>query len=320
MSDPSDPMEAERPHLSLINRLRALMRWRHNSIREDLEDALSEDGEDTPEFSPEERSMLKNVLDLREMRVEDVMVPRADVVAVPSTITLGDLLKCFQDAEHSRLPVYEETLDDAQGIVHIKDVLSHLITAAMDGSAEGKIDLSRVDLARSLKDVGLIRQVLYVPPSMQGADLLAKMQATRMHMALVIDEYGGTDGLVTIEDLIETVVGDIVDEHDSEEEPSIIRIAPDAFIADARAFLEDLAEETGLEEEDFGGAAEEVDTLGGLVVAMLGRVPTRGELLSQLDKVHFEILDADARRVKQVKVWLRDAAKTEPENEDTASE
>jgi CBS domain containing-hemolysin-like protein len=277
-----------------------------DSIRHDLEDALAEADEDRT-FSPQERAMLKNVLNLHRLRVDDVMVPRADVVAVPAEATLGQLLGLFRTAAHSRLPVYGETLDDPKGMVHIRDFLDFLSARAQGeaaGDAQGGApDLGKVDLSVTLSAAQIWRPVLFVPPSMPAMDLLVRMQATRTHMALVIDEYGGTDGLVSIEDLIEMVVGDIEDEHDVDDTQMIVR-ADETWIVDARASLEEVAEATGAPLAA-GDVAEEVDTVGGLVVTLAGRVPSRGELIAGPADLEFEILDADPRRVKRVRIHSR---------------
>src|SRR5918994_1414527 len=203
-----------------------------DSIRHDLEDALEEAVEDT-DFSPQERAMLKNVLSFHRIRVDDVMVPRADIVAVSADTNLGELLNLFRTAGHSRLPVYGETLDDPKGMVHIRDFLDFLAARADTrasrrrrtgaGAAPVPPSLGRVDLSMTLNAAKILRPVLFVPRSMPAVDLLVRMQPTRTHMALVIDEYGGTDGLVSIEDLVEMVVGDIEDEHDDATARTIVQ-------------------------------------------------------------------------------------------------
>jgi CBS domain containing-hemolysin-like protein len=281
------------------------------SIRDDIEDAL-EESDTAGEFSPHERAMLKNVLGLRLKRVVDVMVPRADIVAVNLEASLGDLMREFRTAGHSRLPVYAETLDDPRGMVHIRDFLDYVAGRAETASATrrrksgeaGSPDLGKVDLSVSLAEAKILRQVLFVPPSMPALDLLLKMQTTRTHMALVIDEYGGTDGLVSIEDLIETVVGDIEDEHDDTTAPAIV-VAPDGrIVADGRASLEEVSNAVGFDLAD-GELAEDVDTLGGLIATIAGRVPARGEIITGPAGLEFEVLDADPRRIKRLRVHRR---------------
>jgi CBS domain containing-hemolysin-like protein len=248
--------------------------------------------EDAHPLSEGERKMLINLLSFGELRVDDVMVPRADIVAVELATPLAELAAIFRDAQHSRLPIYRDTLDDPVGMAHIKDVLALLVPAA-------GVTPPADNVLQSLR-----RDVLFVPPSMRVMDLLIKMQKTRIHMALVIDEYGGTDGLVTIEDLIEEIVGDIEDEHDVEE-AALITPRPDGgFDVSARMPIEDLEQVLGkslaLPERE-----EESETVGGLIFALVGRVPQRGELIGHPAGFEFEVLDADPRRVKKVRVHRR---------------
>lgn len=295
-----------------FERLKALFGLRGNgTLRDSIEDALKRDELSDSQFSPEERLLLRNILRLREVRIDDVMVPRADIDAVDEQISLGELLREFQESGHSRMPVYRETLDDPRGMVHIKDLMA-FITKPVDDESEGeaisddRVDLGDIDLSTPLIGTDLIRAVLFVPPSMPAPDLMAKMQATRMQMALVIDEYGGTDGLVSLEDLVEEVVGDIEDEHDDDDEPEIEVAGDGMWIADARVDLDDAVESIGADFE-VGNLAEEVDTLGGLVFTIIGRVPVRGELISssQLPGYEFEVLDADPRRIKRLRLYRR---------------
>jgi len=230
------------------------------------------------------------------LRVEDVMVPRANIIAVDQDQGLHELSKAFEAAGHSRLPVYKDTLDEPVGFVHIKDLLPYLMLNAK-GRA-GKTYKER----RIIKSIR--RTVLFVPPSMLARDLLRRMQVRRIHMALVVDEYGGTDGLVTLEDLIEPIVGVIEDEHDDIE--SAVEVVGtvngvSVYEADARIGIDDFEEALGRE---FATPDEEddVDTLGGLVFTLAGRVPERGEIIRHPDGVEFEIVDADARRVKRLRI------------------
>lgn len=230
---------------------------------------------------------------LRRLRVEDVAVPKADIVAVPVSASQDELLKVFRDSGLTRLPVYDGTLDTPLGIANLKDF------ALRHGFGKGeKFDLK-----------GMLRRVLYVPPSMPLAVLLQKMQAERVHMALVIDEYGGTDGVLTIEDMIEQVVGEIEDEHDLEEDLHFQKEKTGVYLALAKTPLEDFEAEIDLnltadEEID----EEEIDTLGGLVFMLAGRVPTRGEVVLHPDGPEFEVIDADPRRIKRLRVRLPGAA------------
>ncbi|MGQ0742463.1 MAG: hemolysin family protein [Alphaproteobacteria bacterium] len=260
------------------------------SMRERLEEVIEESAGQAQDLRPQERLMLANLLKFGALKVGDVMVPRADIVAVEQQVELDELVRVFRDAQHSRLPIYRETLDDPVGMVHIKDVLRLAETGA-----DGRLRWPQAPLA------SLRRDVLFVPPAMPTLDLLLKMQTTRIHLALVVDEYGGTDGLVSIEDLVERIVGDIEDEHDTEPEPEMA-VRPDgSWEADARVPLEQFREQAGIllapDNEE-----EEVNTLGGLVAAMLGRVPARGEIVSHPAGIEFEVLEADPRRVKKLRI------------------
>lgn len=274
-----------------------------DSVRADIEDALAEKGDDA--FTAQERAMLRNVLGFHRLRVEDAMVPRADIVAVPADTTLGELLGVFRTAGHSRLPVYGETLDDPRGMVHIRDFLDHLASRAEAGAHQGNgqgsgPSLGDVDLSLPLDSANILRPVLYVPGSMPAIDLLVRMQTTRTHMALVIDEYGGTEGIVSIEDLVEMVVGDIEDEHDEADADLIVRGEAGTLVADARAPLEEVSEALSLDLRL--NLDEDVQTLGGLVVTLAGRVPVRGERLAGPNGLVFEVLEADPRRLKRVRI------------------
>jgi CBS domain containing-hemolysin-like protein len=288
------------------------------SIRHDLEDVLAETVEDT-DFSPQERAMLKNVLSFHRIRVEDVMVPRADIVAVAAETNLGELLNLFRTAGHSRLPVYGETLDDPKGMVHIRDFLDFIAMRADGGASEAGTgdetpppSLGQIDLSMTLASANILRPVLFVPRSMPAIDLLVRMQATRTHMALVIDEYGGTDGLVSIEDLVEMVVGDIEDEHDEDATLTVTQAADGTYIADARASLDEVKEMLGVDLTEEEGA-EDIDTIGGFIVTLAGRVPSRSEVIVGPAGLEFEVLDADPRRVKRLRIHRRTLASTEVE-------
>jgi CBS domain containing-hemolysin-like protein len=304
---------------------RAARIWRASSgssLREDLADALMTGGhEGDTAFSPAERAMLNNILRFREVRVEDVMVPRADIEAVDLTITIGELMVIFEESGRSRMPVYSESLDDPRGMVHIRDLLSYVTKQARNKRRSGSrsaasatataaekpvrqpkpgFDLGRIDLSKTVEEAGIIRQVLFVPPSMHASDLMQRMQAARIQMALVIDEYGGTDGLASLEDIVEMVVGDIEDEHD-DEEVMFAKTSDDVFVADARVELEEIAAAIG-PDFDVREQLEDVDTLGGLVFAALGRIPARGEVVQAIPGFEFQVLDADPRRVKRVRI------------------
>ncbi|OCI96933.1 magnesium/cobalt efflux protein [Rhizobium sp. AC27/96] len=303
-------------------------------LREDLADALMTNATGDDAFSPDERAMLHNILRFREVRVEDVMVPRADIEAVDQNITIGELMILFEESGRSRMPVYADTLDDPRGMVHIRDLLSYVAKQARNKrrsgtakaataattekaprSAKPNFDLSRVDLQKTLAEAGIIRKILFVPPSMLASDLLRRMQVNRTQMALVIDEYGGTDGLASHEDIVEMVVGDIDDEHD-DDEVMFKRVSEDVFVADARVELEEIAAAIG-PDFDVMEQVDEVDTLGGLIFSALGRIPVRGELVQALPGFEFHILDADPRRIKRVRITRkRHAVRRRPSKAD----
>lgn len=289
------------------------------ALRATLESSLKS-AEHDDSFSVEEREMLLRTLRFGALRVEDVMVPRSDIIAVDENEPILELLKTFDAAGISRVPLYRETLDDPRGMVHVKDLLRWMMGDALGrppsagyvpssairpvsatAAAAGTPDLARVDLSKPIVSAKLRRPMIYVPPSMPAANLLIRMQSTHIHMALVVDEYGGTDGLVSIEDIVEQVVGEIDDEHDGDEAPSVVQQPDGSFVADARASLEDVQSVVG-EGFDTGEAGEEVDTLGGYLVTQVGRLPVRGEIISGPGDFEIEVLDADPRRVKRVRI------------------
>lgn len=296
-------------------RLRTLLgHGEGTSFRQSLEGMIEqhEHAGTGAEVTPEARSMLLNILEFSGLRVDDVMVPRADIISIDEMAPVSELLALFADANHSRLPVYRETLDEPVGMVHIKDLLSWLArSGAPSGNGKDEAEdagkrppeqlaLGEASLSMPLKQTGLVREILFVPPSMPAADLLVKMQSTRNHMAIVVDEYGGTDGLVSIEDIVEEIVGDIADEHD--EEGPMVRAAEDGvYIADARAPIEELEEllHVDLLPDE---REEDVDTLGGLMFSLLGRVPVRGELVRHGGGLEFEVLEGDPRRLKKIRI------------------
>jgi len=303
------PVPQPREEGWLTRVFRSLFRWKPD-VRADLKDVLEAMPPSESGFSPEESRMLKNILALRERRVGDVMIPRADIVAVQQDTPLGELLRMFEGAGHSRLVVYNDTLDDPIGMVHIRDLIAFMTArAAVDPTKNAKrkkplpanLDLKAINLALPLSSAKIVREILFVPPSSRVIDLLARMQATRIHLALVVDEYGGSDGLVSIEDIVEQIVGEIADEHDEAVTPQIVRQSDDSFIADARAHLEDVTATIG-SDFDPGEVAQEVDTLGGYLVTRAGRLPVRGELISGPGLFEFEVLDADPRRIKRVRI------------------
>ncbi len=264
--------------------LRRIFRVRNGAetLRDTIEELIEKE-ETAEDAGGDELVFLRNILKLRDLAANDVMVPRADIVAVEIDTSLPDLVLLMSDKAHSRVPVYRETLDDAVGMVHIKDLL-----ACWDTSAP--FELSNI-----------VRRVLFVAPSMPMLELLLQMRANRTHMALVVDEFGGIDGLITIEDLVEEIVGEIEDEHDAEVAPEMAERADGSIEADARVQIEDFEQRVGafLTAEE---RADDIETLGGLVFFIAGRVPGRGEVVRHESGIEFEILDADPRRIKRVKV------------------
>src|ERR1051325_9209476 len=266
----------------LTRAIRTLFGWKPGSVRDDLQVVLDASAPDEVGFSAIERTMLRNILGLNERRIADVMVHRADIVAVKRDIPLGELM-AFMTAK-----------------ARIGDTTKPKRKKPFPAG----LDLRAVDLALPLAEANIIRKLLFVPPSMRAIDLLAQMQASRIHLALVVDEYGGTDGLVSIEDIVEQIVGEIDDEHDSEDPPAIVRQSDNSFIADARASLDDVRSVIG-EEFVTGEAGEEVETLGGYLVSHVGRLPVRGEVISGPGNFEIEVLDADPRRVKRLRIAAR---------------
>ncbi len=294
MSDPSsirpprtDGAEEFSPLQGLRNWLRGLRRGRNGdaTLRDAIEELIEESESDANEklITRGESGLLLNILKLGDLTAYDLRVPRADIVAVPSDIGLDALVQLMIKEGHSRLPVFRETLDDIHGMVHIKDVL-----ACLAGQREYQLS-------------ALMREMLFIAPSMRALDLLLQMRLSRVHMAMVVDEFGGIDGLVTIEDVVEEIVGEIEDEHDVAEGPRLIARPDGTLIADARATIEEFEERVGpvLSDDE---RREDIDTLGGLVTSLAGRVPTRGELITHPSGVAFEVLEADPRRIKRLRV------------------
>jgi CBS domain containing-hemolysin-like protein len=257
-----------------------------SSLKEVLEDVIEEhEGLADERLAPEEKVMLHNVLSFGDTKVSDIMIPRTDIVAVPHDITLPILKAHIIEQRHTRIPVYEDTLDHVKGFIHVKDLLPML-------SGDVPFAIS-----------GVIRELIFVPPSMHIIDLLIKMRHAGSHMAIVVDEYGGSDGLVTMEDMFEEIVGDIHDEHDEDEEQEdkILRVSDRMFDVNARIRIEKLEKELGLnlvgEEKE-----NEFETLGGLIFFQLGRVPAKGETITHASGIRFEITDADPRRIRKVRI------------------
>lgn len=273
-------------------------------------DNEAEDGQEeaaATRWTPQEKLMLANIGELHAARVSDIMIPRAEIEALDLAGTnLAEALRRFEQSGRSRMPVYQETLDDPRGMIHIRDLLayvSRIILAEADKAdkANNKTNTAAaLRLSAPIGSLGLVRNVLFVPDSMPAGRLLARMQAGRIQMALVIDEHGGTDGLVSMEDIVELIVGDIEDEHD-EDSDDIVKEAQNSWVLDAAAELEELKTRAGLDFAD-NALAEDVDTIGGLIVSALNRIPVRGEKIEIFPHYVFQILDADRRRIKRIRL------------------
>jgi len=299
---PSSPAPTPARGPSIWNRVKAMLARGTVSLRDDLQVALDEQGSaETADFSESERTILQNVLKLSNVSVADVMVERSDIQAIEIDINLGTLLAKFREIGHSRLPVYEDGLDNILGFVHVKDAIGKITAPNTDPSKEVPVKLVSTVLKQKISKFELVRTAMFVPTFMPVGDLLQSMRASRVHMAIVVDEYGGTDGLVTIEDLLEAVVGEIEDEHDELAAALIRKVGADTYIADARAELKDVRTLLG-PDFDPGDYAEDVDTIGGLVFDLAGHVPKRGERVSNLAGFEFEVLAADSRRIKRLRI------------------
>ncbi|MEM7668639.1 MAG: hemolysin family protein [Pseudomonadota bacterium] len=290
-ADPDDDSPGSKPGSSFFSTLFKRALNGHSDGAED-EDVSLEDAFERS--SPAERLMINNILRLSELRVNDVMTPRADIVAISDEATLDDATAAFEQGGFSRLPVFRETLDDPIGFIHLKDLaVRYGVGCTRNGSEFNPADH--------------MHDALFVPPSMGIVSLLQRMQGERVHMALVIDEFGGVDGLVTIEDLVEQIVGEIEDEHDADTADLWREEAPGIYAINARADIEEFEEAVGLSLRPTDWE-EDVDTLGGLVFMLSGRVPARGELIPHPHGHEFQVLDADPRRIKRLRLTLNGAA------------
>jgi CBS domain containing-hemolysin-like protein len=277
-------------HVSLTKQLKLWLKHKigisNNSFKESVVEIVEEhNNTNNTEISTEEKKMLKNVLNFRDTKVSDIMIPRTDIIAVEKSISLAELTATLIREEHTRMPVYRDSLDHVVGFVHIKDVIPFLAN-----KKDFNID-------------SIIRELLIISPTMKNSDLLAKMRLSRVHMALILDEYGGTDGLVTFEDLVEEIFGDIKDEHDYALEPEYIRLDANTIEANARMSIDKLESLLNIhiadDESDFG-------TLGGLLLSMVGYVPVKGEKIEHSSGIKFEILDSDPRRLKKIIIYKHD--------------
>ena len=255
------------------------------NLKEDLETVLDNKSNNTDGISKQERVMLMNILKIDEILARDIMIPRAEIIALEESISFDEAIKIFVEGAHSRIPIYNEQLDNITGMLHIKDLVKY--------QTENDIKGNFID---SIK-----KDILHIPPSMPALDLLIKMQLTRLHMGVVIDEYGGVDGLITIEDVIEEITGEIEDEHDDKDISMFIKLSPNTFEANARLSITELEKISQIQliKED-----DDTDTIGGLVATVAGRVPQRGEIIKHDSGIVFTILDADPRRIKTIKISL----------------
>jgi magnesium and cobalt transporter len=292
-------MSVTAPRHRFLHRLNQMLRREpQQGVRESIAELVQEAAEtaaetpgEQPELDRQERALIANVLRLRGTQADDVMVPRADIVAMPVDLTLDQALALIRREGHSRLPVYRDQLDDVAGMIHIKDVIAYA----------GRPEDFRLE--------PILRKPLLVAPQLPVLDLLLQMRQARIHLALVVDEYGGIDGLVTIEDLVEEIVGDIADEHDELVGPLITERADGALDLDARLPVEEFEARLGpvLTEEE---RAADIDTMGGLVFTLAGRVPARGEVLTHPSGLEFRVLEADARRIRRLRAAADSAARS----------
>ena len=294
MSDSGQRSKDQR--MNVVDRVKALFGVSSTSLRNEMEEALEHQSLDA-DVTLQEREMLKNVLNLHELSVSDVMVPRGDIVGVSLDDHLESVLSVFRSAGHSRLPVYAESLDDPRGMIHIRDFLNlltdHLFSPSSSSAASGGLSIK-------LSETEIVRPVLFVPPSMPALELLVKMQVARTHMALVIDEYGGTDGLASIEDIVELIVGEIEDEHDPVEGPLITELEGGCYLIDARASIEEVEDAMEVSFKDLPEALS-VETVGGFVTTIAGRVMAKGERIAVSEDLIFEVIEADPRRLRILK-------------------
>lgn len=305
---------------SFLSKIRRRFIGGNSALRESLEGVIDSHAEKTgaTALDSDAKSMMLNLLGFADMRVDDLMVPRANIVAAEETSTMRELLEQFIEANHSRMPIYRDSLDEITGMIHVKDYLRWMKTkgSKKKTKSEAGIALPATELSSTVKQhPSMIRDVLFVPPSMPAPDLLIKMKASHIHLAIVVDEYGGTDGLVSLEDLVEEIIGDIADEHDTDAEEGMLRKQDDmTYVASALISIATLDEmfKVDLLSDD---QEDEADTLGGLVFEMAGRVPSRGEIIKHDSGLEFEILESDPRRVKKVRIHIKKADSATKDNE-----
>ncbi len=277
---------SKKENLNIISKIIKKVNFLNNnnqSLRDSIKDVIDEKSQAEShdvDLSKKEKSILNNILSINKLKADDVMIPRASIIAVQQTYTFEEITKIINKESHSRMPVYRKDLDDILGMVHIKDIIK------FSGSESINFNIKNV-----------LREILFVPPTMPVMSLLLKMQATKLHMALVIDEHGGTDGLITIEDVIEEIVGEIEDEHDKDDNFNFKKISSNTFEAKAEMTIDEFNKET-----KFNISIDEVDTLGGYIFSKINRVPFTGEVINIDNLYQFEIIDADPRKIKKIKI------------------
>ena len=307
---------------SLLAKLKRRLGAKNADLEQTIDTVIDTHAEATGEttLDGDARSMMRNVIGFADIRVKDLMVPRANITALDEDGSMRELLSLFIDANHSRVAIFRESLDDVIGMVHVKDFLRWMTAKGKKkkarGSAEMGIDLAAKELSSAVKQhSSLKREVLFVPPSMPAPDLLLKMKASHIHLAIVVDEYGGTDGIVSLEDLVEVIVGDISDEHDTDEQSDmLVKVDDKIWLANGQVEIAHVEETLGLKlltDENW----DEAETLAGLVFEMAGRVPARGEIIKHASGLEFEITDSDARRIKRVRIHRRLKQDTEETSE-----
>ena len=277
---------SKKENLNIISRLVKKINFlsSNQSLRDSIKDVIDEKSNGNNQnldLSSKEKSILSNILSINKLKAGDVMIPRASIIAISQDSLIQNILETIEKESHSRMPVFRKDLDDVLGMIHIKDIIK------FSGKNQKDFDIKKI-----------IREVLFVPPTMPVMNLLLKMQATKLHMALVIDEHGGTDGLVTIEDVIEEIVGEIEDEHDKDDDFNFKKIDYNTFEAKADMKLEDFNRESNL-----SIVQKNVDTLGGYIFSKINRVPYAGEVIKVDNIYQFEIIDADPRKIKKIRIF-----------------
>ena len=277
--------------MSLISKIKSFFYSSNKeNIKDVLEDIIEDNGNSVESIDDGTKKIFKNIIQLNDKCIEDVMIPRADIDSVPSSIKINQLITFINKTKHSRIPVYEENLDKVIGMVHIRDLFEKI-----NKSTKVKRDIK---MSRSI-----IRKILFSSPSMRILDLLLKMRSEQIHMSIVVDEFGGTNGLVTIEDLVEEIVGEIKDEHDFEEIDIIKKISKKTYEVSARLAVDEFEKKLGIFFESVD--KEDIDTVGGLVFNLIGKIPSRGQVISHKSGLEFTILDADTRKIKRLLVNVK---------------